>query len=464
MVSLTITTSGIVDGQVGDAVDFTTPLNELKVHIQNALNGVQAFDAVTVGIAEALTIAAGVVTATKTHIVVDTEASAATDELDTINSPAEGKIIFLRIANAARTVRVKHNTGNIRTWNGKHLLVDTDNAVVQLTGTASVWIASVVLSNTISLGNNTSSTLASDVFTRSMSVHKLTPETGTYDELTNIAGAVAQENDLLVISPVTGAAVKVKSRNLINLADGRERVLYGSNALMLLNKDGSWVDVIPTNHLMPRPGFNNWWREKAAAATYEPMGMASGTNAGAGAVTNSNGDDGTFVSQAIAATTGTFGGRRSTTYNLVRVKHDPRFTAVIRTGSDVTNLRIWVGLFSAMVTNVDTIAGATEAAAFRFSTVAADVNWKGICKDATTQSAASDTGVAVAADTKYKLSLWVLSDTGAVYFSVNDRPATFVITNLPANATDLGFVVTAVTTTNTAKALAISDIYCEYTA
>lgn len=459
MVSLSITTSGIVDGQVGDAVDFTTPLNELRVHIENTLNGVQAFDAVTVGIAEALTIASGVITAAKTHVVVDTEGAAATDDLDTINSPAEGKIIFLRIANTGRTVRLRHGAGNLRTTTGKHFTLDTTEMVVQLTGTAATWLVSTVPAQTINLGGVASSTLSGGAFTKTRTTHQLIPSSGTYDTLTTINGG--QDGDILIIRPQPGMAIRVQNGAALALSGGRDRWLSSSDrSLMLHFSNNVWRDVSPTNHLTPRPGFRNWWREKAAAATYEATGIASGTNAGAGAVTNANAADGTFVSQAIAASSGTFGGRRSTTFNLTRRAHEPVFTAVIKTGSPVTNLRLWVGLFSAMVTNVDTIAAGTQAAAFRFSTVAGDVTWRGICNDGTTQSSAVDSGVAVAENTKYKLTLRFTGS--AVGFSINDDVEFFVTTNLPATTTDLGFVVTAITTTNSAKSLDISDIYCEY--
>ena len=72
------------------------------------------------GSATALTIASGVVTLTNnsSSYVLDTEGAAATDDLDTINGGQDGQIIYLRIANNARNVIVKHNTGNI--WNAQY--------------------------------------------------------------------------------------------------------------------------------------------------------------------------------------------------------------------------------------------------------------------------------------------------------------------------------------------------------
>lgn len=64
------------------------------------------------------TIAAGVITVTKNIHSVDTQADAASDDLDTINGMEDWGIVFLYPANGARTVVVKHNTGNIITPGG----------------------------------------------------------------------------------------------------------------------------------------------------------------------------------------------------------------------------------------------------------------------------------------------------------------------------------------------------------
>jgi hypothetical protein len=70
------------------------------------------------------TIATGVITLTITgrggqdtavlsNIVVDTEAAAASDDLDTINGGRDGMYLELRAANSARTIVIKNGTGNI---------------------------------------------------------------------------------------------------------------------------------------------------------------------------------------------------------------------------------------------------------------------------------------------------------------------------------------------------------------
>lgn len=68
---------------------------------------------------ESETIAAGVITISQaTRVIVDTEAAAASDDLDTINFAGTlfgGEVIILQAANEARTVVVKNGTGNIDT-------------------------------------------------------------------------------------------------------------------------------------------------------------------------------------------------------------------------------------------------------------------------------------------------------------------------------------------------------------
>lgn len=60
-----------------------------------------------------LTISVGAITRTQRRHIVDTEAQASTDDLDTINGFADGEELILRIANATRTVVVKSSGGNI---------------------------------------------------------------------------------------------------------------------------------------------------------------------------------------------------------------------------------------------------------------------------------------------------------------------------------------------------------------
>ena len=76
-----------------------------------------------------LTIATGAITVTKSYHSVDTQADAASDELDTISGAAEGDTLILRANDSARTVVAKDGTGNLQ-LNGDMTL---DNAQDTLT-------------------------------------------------------------------------------------------------------------------------------------------------------------------------------------------------------------------------------------------------------------------------------------------------------------------------------------------
>lgn len=108
-------------GKIGDP---------LKTFVQNVNSAVAAAFSKTINIdsneanqmagslafaISTLTIASGAVTATRSMHAVDTEASAAADDLDTINvgSVSDGCLLWLRLVNAARVVTLKNGTGNL---------------------------------------------------------------------------------------------------------------------------------------------------------------------------------------------------------------------------------------------------------------------------------------------------------------------------------------------------------------
>jgi len=73
-----------------------------------------------------LTISAGVVAVTLVQHSVDTEADAATDDLDTLGTSVAGQETFLTLENNARVVTLKHNTGDIQLPGGTDLAMSTD--------------------------------------------------------------------------------------------------------------------------------------------------------------------------------------------------------------------------------------------------------------------------------------------------------------------------------------------------
>ena len=88
------------------SIDFTDD----QSHGDNKITSVKSLDFTDFS---ELTIATGAITVTQACHTVDTEGDAASDDLVTINGGTNGLSIVLRAENAARTVVVKHNTGNI---------------------------------------------------------------------------------------------------------------------------------------------------------------------------------------------------------------------------------------------------------------------------------------------------------------------------------------------------------------
>ena len=60
------------------------------------------------------TIASGVIATTSSFLRIDTEASAATDDLDTINNTRKGVILVIKAFSNVRTVVLKDGTGNLK--------------------------------------------------------------------------------------------------------------------------------------------------------------------------------------------------------------------------------------------------------------------------------------------------------------------------------------------------------------
>lgn len=98
-----------------------------------------------------LTISSGAITITGANHTIDTESDAASDDLDTINGGVDGAVLVLRAANAARTVVLKHNTGNIVTPDGADITLDETSKVVTLVYDAELsdWL---VVSSGLSTG------------------------------------------------------------------------------------------------------------------------------------------------------------------------------------------------------------------------------------------------------------------------------------------------------------------------
>lgn len=85
-----------------------------------------------------LTIASGAITVTRNFHTVDTEADAASDDLDTINGGADGMPLTLAANDAARTVVMKDGTGNLRL--AGDFSMDNNQDTITLIYNGSAWL------------------------------------------------------------------------------------------------------------------------------------------------------------------------------------------------------------------------------------------------------------------------------------------------------------------------------------
>lgn len=95
-----------------------------------------------VGISTTKVIAAGVVTITGTNgvVVVDTEAAAAADDLDTINGGVDGQIIIVRsTVSVTRVVTLKDGTGNLRLA-GDMILNSVTDSITLYQHSSNTWV------------------------------------------------------------------------------------------------------------------------------------------------------------------------------------------------------------------------------------------------------------------------------------------------------------------------------------
>ena len=113
---------------------------DVKTRLAAALSGAGLLQFAT---ATTLTIATGSITVTQNWHRIDTEASASTDDLDTITAGSEAQVLILRTVNGARNVVIKHGTGNIYCAGAKDITLDNnyDLAVLVYDASLSFWIA-----------------------------------------------------------------------------------------------------------------------------------------------------------------------------------------------------------------------------------------------------------------------------------------------------------------------------------
>lgn len=111
----------------------------LLTHLNNLIGGIDDYEKL-LGKVQSATIASDTITASNDYIIVDTEGGAASDNLSTIQGYAEGRVIYIRMANAARVVTLVHGTGSGNpTLAGDGSVILSSTKWKALIGTATGW-------------------------------------------------------------------------------------------------------------------------------------------------------------------------------------------------------------------------------------------------------------------------------------------------------------------------------------
>lgn len=188
-------------------------------------------------------------------------------------------------------------------------------------------------------------------------------------------------------------------------------------------------------------------------------GMAFGTRSAAvGAAAVDTVDDTGVYGLSTSAVAGTIRGWTSTSA-VARTNHRPIAYFRLGTGTTITNVRYWIGLTNAAFTDADNQV--TKMVGFRYSTVAADGGWRGVCDDGTTQTLTS-TVAAIAANTFYTFKI-DCSDANNAVFSIDGGVTQTLTIPAATKSTSLLWTLVVISQNATAKDLKERAWYLEAT-
>lgn len=189
--------------------------------------------------------------------------------------------------------------------------------------------------------------------------------------------------------------------------------------------------------------------QNGIGTTTSQLGLPSPSTSGAAsAVTD---DTGAYINYASTTTSGWSFGPAST---------QPRFLAdttyVIKTGTDISDYRLWVGLVAASISGGDVAAGGSNIIGFNFSTTLGP-NWFVRCDRNAVDGTIIDSGVAVAADTRYVLRADGSTD-GEVKFYINGTLVTTITSNIPLGSESMSLIATANSISGASRSIRIRRI------
>jgi hypothetical protein len=200
-------------------------------------------------------ISGGVILPVKNWYTVDTEGSAAADDLDTITATSltDGFVLVLRQYNSARVVTIKHNTGNISCPGGMDIVfTDTTQVVVLIWDTTlSRWLASLCPAN-VPLTNKANTFAAEQIFTKARrraytSVAVNTTLDATHDVVDVDASGAARTITLPTAAGINGRTYLIRkldsSANTVTI-DGYSAETINGAATKVLSTQYATAEII----------------------------------------------------------------------------------------------------------------------------------------------------------------------------------------------------------------------------
>lgn len=499
--------------------NLESPLSELDSAIGNIRDGAIDFHQLNLGSFSSKTISSGAISVNtalgdRTLVTVDTESSAATDDLDTITGSVTGDVLILKIANNSRIVTLVQGSGNIVTWNDKNVILTDTNMLAILCYNGSNWLV-LPTNNQITSYAGQTATIASGAITFISTIMTIDTEgAASSDDLDTINGGV--EGALLILKTANSSRdIRVTNSGNVVTSTGASITLSTTNSSLLLVYNAltsKWNNIaqapilinstygtnnnavsalqfevpnqlFPNNSnnfhplssttkpyldIMPQGGLRQPRVLSACNTTLEGFGF--GTLTVSGTPTNNFGDGGSqapgsLVRFASGASSGNLGGVISP-FTLTSSDCDPYFRIVFKTYANVSTCRFWIGLSSAAIGNTDTPnSGGTSFMGIRYSTVAGDSFWTFVTADGvgnTIVTTASTTPIDT--DTTYELILSCdNSFSGIVSCYFRDfANSTYDFTNmnssLPPSGTALGLNARVETREAVAKSLQIYGV------
>lgn len=200
-----------------------------------------------------------------------------------------------------------------------------------------------------------------------------------------------------------------------------------------------------------------------ASTTFSGVGMTVPTVQGTASAAPATDTSMMMISYASDPTTNSLAGLEGGAGGgHTRFSYLPMMTGTIRTGSSIAAMRIYVGLESTTLSNKANLAATDTVtySALRYDTGIGDTEWMACSSEGTTASCTT-TGVTVAINTTYRMSI-DCSVAGTCDYYVNDTdttPAVSKSSNIStSSATDIRLAAVATTLENVAKDLLISGL------